>query len=164
MIGGCLIAFGFFLTLNFMGVISIQFRDWWPVILIAVGAFIIFKGKHPENVSELEADKSILDITVLMGGNKTVCNAKKFKFGDITAIMGGVELDLRGADIESEAVLDLWASWGGIMIRVPAEWSVVNRGTAIMGAIEDKTSAPAVTTKRLIISGTAIMGGVEIKN
>jgi hypothetical protein len=33
-----------------------------------------------------------------------------------------------------------------------------------MGAIEDKTISPSGATKRLIVTGTAIMGGVEIKN
>ena len=33
-----------------------------------------------------------------------------------------------------------------------------------MGGFEDKTRPPKDTTKRLIIKGTAIMGGVEIKN
>ena len=78
--------------------------------------------------------------------------------------MGGVELDLRGASIQSEAVLNLWATWGGIVIKIPADWSVVNRSTALMGGIEDKSFSPPVATKRLIITGTAIMGGVEIKN
>ena len=99
-----------------------------------------------------------------MAGNKTVSNSQDFKGGDITAVMGGVELDLRGASIQSEARLNLWATWGGIVIKIPADWSVINRGTAIMGAIEDKSSGSPVANKRLIITGMAIMGGVDIKN
>lgn len=170
-IGGGLIVFGVLMTLKHLGMVDINLRDWWPVILIAVGGYIIFKDRGPEGASsaflsdaQVSDDNSTLDISVVMGGNKTLSNSQDFKGGDITAIMGGVELDLRGASIQTEAALNLWATWGGIVIKIPADWSVVNRGMALMGAIEDKTISPSVATKRLIISGTAIMGGVEIKN
>lgn len=170
-IGGGLIFFGVVMTLKHLGIVDINLRDWWPVILIAVGGYIIFKDRGSDGTSSaflsdalMSDDNSTLDISVVMGGNKTVSNSQDFKGGDITAIMGGVELDLRGASIQSEAVLNLWATWGGIVIKIPADWSVVNRGMALMGAMEDKTISPSVAAKRLIISGTAIMGGVEIKN
>lgn len=170
-IGGGLIVFGVVMTLKHLGIFDINVRDWWPVILIAVGGYIIFKDRGSDGASsaflsdaQVSDDNSTLDISVVMGGNKTVSNSQNFRGGDITAIMGGVELDLRGASIQSDAVLNLWATWGGIVIKIPADWSVVNRGMALMGAIEDKTISPPVATKRLIISGTAIMGGVEIKH
>jgi len=170
-IGGGLIVFGVVMTLKHLGIFDINLRDWWPVILIAVGGYIIFKDRGADGASsaflsdaQVSDDNSTLDISVVMGGNKTVSNSQDFRGGDITAIMGGVELDLRGASIQTDAVLNLWATWGGIVIKIPADWSVVNRGTALMGAIEDKSFSPPTTTKRLIITGTAIMGGVDIKN
>ncbi len=171
LIGGGLIFVGVVLTLKQLGLLNINLWDWWPVVLIAVGAHIIFKDRGADTNSsaflseaEVSDDNSTLDISVVMGGNKTVSNSQNFKGGDITAIMGGVELDLRGASIQSDAVLNLWATWGGIVIKIPADWTVVNRGAAIMGGIEDKSFSAPTATKRLIITGTAIMGGVEIKN
>lgn len=170
-IGGGLIFVGVILTLKHLGLLNINLWDWWPAILIAVGAYIMFKDRRQDAGSlafgsggQASTDNSCLDISVVMGGNKTVSNAQDFKGGDITAVMGGVELDLRGASIQADAVLNLWATWGGIVIKVPEDWSVINRGTALMGAIEDKTVSPTGASKRLIITGTAIMGGVEIKN
>lgn len=170
-IGGGLIVFGVLMTLKHLGVFDINLRDWWPVILIAVGGYIMFKDRGTDGAGSsflsegrVDNDNATLDICVVMGGNKTVSNSQSFNGGDITAVMGGVELDLRGASIQSEATLNLWATWGGIVIKIPADWSVVNRGTAIMGAIEDKSSSPSEASKRLIITGMAIMGGVDIKN
>ena len=78
--------------------------------------------------------------------------------------MGGIEIDLRNASIQTEAVLNVFAVWGGISIKIPNDWSVVNNGVAIMGGIDD-TSVPNMNAnKRLILTGTVIMGGVEIKN
>lgn len=171
-IGGGLIIVGVVLTLKHLGFLHINLWDWWPAMLIAVGAYIMFKDKLQDGASSLTfgsdaqalLDNSCLDICVVMGGNKTVSSAQDFKGGDITAVMGGVELDLRGASIQSDAVLNIWATWGGIVIKVPQDWSIINRSTALMGAVEDKTMSPPVASKRLIITGTAIMGGVEIKN
>jgi predicted membrane protein len=79
--------------------------------------------------------------------------------------MGGVEVDLRQASIaQPEAVLDVFAMWGGVEVRVPGDWEVVNRGWAFLGGFEDTTHHSAGTSKRLVVTGLAIMGGVEIKN
>lgn len=172
-VGTGLITAGVVMTLNRLGIISFSWHDWWPVIIIAVGISIILKDKRRsedcKNQSFIYGDvssseQSSLDITAIMGGNKTTNNTQDFKGGEITAIMGGVDLDLRGASIQNEAILNVWATWGGIALKIPQDWIVVNHGVAILGGIEDKSIPTAGATKRLIITGTAIMGGVEIKN
>jgi hypothetical protein len=91
-----------------------------------------------------------------------------FAGAEATAIMGGVELDLRYSAMDAdEVIIDTFALWGGIEIWVPTNWEIVSQGLPLMGAFEDKTH---VTTHggnrqpRLIVRGVAIMGGVEIKN
>lgn len=170
-LGVGLIALGVVMTLNNFGIVHVRWHDWWPVILIIMGLSIIFKDRRKDNGAKtslvdnpLAEANSFLDITVLMSGNKTVSYAQDFKGGDVTAIMGGVDLDLRGASLQSEAVIDLCVIGGGIVLRIPTDWAIVNRSTAIMGGIDDKSIAPPNATKRLIVMGTAVMGGVEIKN
>ncbi|MES2823239.1 MAG: DUF5668 domain-containing protein [Pseudomonadota bacterium] len=170
-IGVVLVAIGVIMTLNHLGVIHVSMRDWWPLILIVIGLSFIFKERHSDPSSKEyfmgdyeSGSNSSLDITAVMSGNKTVNNTQDFKGGEVTAIMGGIELDLRDASMQSEAVLNVWATWGGIEIKVPRDWIIVNRVTAIMGGVEDKCAPASDSKKRLIITGTAIMGGVEIKN
>ena len=82
------------------------------------------------------------------------------------AIMGGCEIDLRRAAIAAdEAVIDVFAFWGGIELRVPETWHVVGRVTPLMGGYEDKTSqVQQAGGKRLVIRGLVVMGGVNVKN
>lgn len=171
LIGMGFVAVGILLTLRHLGFIHFEWRDWWPVILIAVGASIIFRDKNVDSSSKsflssdnLTGDNSYLQITALLGGNETSNNSQDFKGGEITAVLGGVELDLRNASIQSEAILNVWATWGGVVVKVPTDWAVVNHAVAVLGGIEDKTGSSPLATKRLIIKGTAIMGGLEIRN
>jgi hypothetical protein len=83
--------------------------------------------------------------------------------------MGAVELDFRGSTIvTSPAILDVFALWGGIEITVPPEWRVDVRGLPILGGFENKARTSVhdagAPEQVLVIRGTALMGGVEIKN
>jgi predicted membrane protein len=78
--------------------------------------------------------------------------------------MGGCEIDLRQAAIDGEAVIDVFALWGGIEIRVPDDWTVIGQVTPFMGGYDDKTrSRPGSGAHRLVIRGMVVMGGVEVK-
>jgi predicted membrane protein len=102
----------------------------------------------------------------ILGGFSRKSNAKDFQGGELTAVMGGCELDLRNAILKGdEATIEIFALWGGVVIRVPEDWTVVVKVSPIMGGVED-TSLPPKNgpDKRLIITGFTIMGGAEIKN
>jgi hypothetical protein len=61
-----------------------------------------------------------------------------FRHADLTAVMGGIELDLRQAGTGGgEAVIDVFVMWGGIEITVPPDWAVSNQVVPIMGGAED---------------------------
>jgi predicted membrane protein len=79
--------------------------------------------------------------------------------------MGGCEIDLRQAQINGEAAIDVFAMWGGIEIRVPEDWTVISRVTPLMGGFEDKTRPlQGAGTHRLVVRGFILMAGVEVKN
>jgi hypothetical protein len=170
-VGGGLLAAGVLLTLSHMGVFVIHWRDWWPVVMIALGLGVIFKGQLRQDQTP-DADGRMrkttqdpaVDLTVIMGGTQLKVDTQDFRGGEITAIMGGVELDLRSASIVSEATLHVFVAMGGIDIKIPTDWSVVVNGVPLMAGIEDKSVPPANPSKRLIITGYLIMGGMEIKN
>jgi predicted membrane protein len=143
--------------------------DYWPLILVIIGIIMIFKssffrrGISPPFAESKDANDYLKAIAV-MGGFKRSNNSQNFQGGELTAIMGGLEIDLRDASVKGEAIIDIFAMMGGVEMRVPEDWLIIIDGFPFMGGFEDKTRPPKDTTKRLIIKGTAIMGGVEIKN
>lgn len=171
-LGGILTALGLLMTLSNVGWISFRLRDWWPVLVIAAGLAMIGRSqierslqRTRERISDEVAQGGVgLHAVAIMSGNKMNVAETDFRRGEATAVMGGLEIDLRQSEIQSEAVISVFAVWGGIVLKVPPTWSVVCQGMPILGAIEDKTVPPLTPGKRLIVDGFVLMGGVEVKN
>lgn len=165
---GCgFVGLGALLILHHMGIIYFRMRDWWPVFLIFAGLMVIFKGKIGDEeklINNGTNQDSVCNIVAVMSGNKLQNSSQEFRGGEINCIMGGVELDLRTASMQSEATLNVFAMWGGIVLKVPNDWTVVSHGSPILGGFDDKTVPPMLNTKKLYIKGYAVMGGVEIIN
>lgn len=166
-IGGLLVVIGTWILLNNTGLLDLSFGDFWPLLLVLLGVWIIYRsvaGRAERTISD-DSGSSIRSFAV-MGGVERKNGSQDFRGGELTAIMGGVEIDLRQASISSgPAVLDVFAMWGGIEIRVPEDWRVTGKVTPIMGAFEDTARPPAGGgTKELVIKGLVLMGGVEVKN
>jgi predicted membrane protein len=93
-----------------------------------------------------------------------------FQGANLGAVMGGVKLDLTGADMQGDtASIEVFAVWGGIEIFAPRDWDVTSTVTTFMGATVDKrrpaaAPAPGAPRKTLVVQGFVLMGGVEIKD
>lgn len=165
--GVIIVAIGAVLLLRSLDVIYFRIWDFfWPVLLISVGVSMLLRAwsrYHGEN--RIDADDRVHGIAI-MGGFERKNNSPDFRGGELTAIMGGCVLDLRQASMRSgEAIIDIFAWWGGVEIKVPEDWSVTLKGLPIMGGFADSTRPPKPDTgKRLIVKGIAVMGGAEIKN
>lgn len=92
--------------------------------------------------------------------------SKSFKGGDVTTVLGGSEIDLSQADFTGTVRLEVTQIMGGTKIIVPPHWEVRSEITAIFAGFEDKRQQPAMTNpeKVLIINGTSVLGGIELKN
>jgi len=110
----------------------------------------------------------VVQSTVIMGGTEIHCTSQSFKGGELTCILGGLEVDLRNAEIDSaQASITVTCVMGGIEMRVPPHWKVVVHGTPILGGIEDKTFAnrnPTAEGPTLVLVATTIMAGIEIES
>ncbi|MCR5978504.1 DUF1707 domain-containing protein [Gordonia jinghuaiqii] len=82
-----------------------------------------------------------------------------------TAIMGGVDIDLREVEFTAPVLtVECVAIMGGIDIKVPEAVSVEIGGLGIMGGFSgksQKSSRPGAPVIR--VTGLALMGGVDVK-
>jgi hypothetical protein len=104
-------------------------------------------------------------LVAVMGG---VTRRGRWRLGErahVVAIMGGCELDLRGAALEApETTLTCFAIMGGVEIVVPDGVDVELSGLALMGGNEVHVPEPPRAGAPLIrVRAFALMGGVEVR-
>ena len=86
----------------------------------------------------------------------------------VRAVFGGVELDLRNAQLTADVTeIHCRAVFGGIDITVPPNVYVEVIGTAIFGGFDqddrESTPPPDQPVKVVRISGRAVFGGVSVR-
>jgi hypothetical protein len=85
----------------------------------------------------------------------------------VVAVMGGVELDLRQAELPPGVTeIRAFVFMGGLEVRVPPGVRLETDGVAIMGGFEDRVHDPgAARTDAPVVrvTGVAIMGGVDAR-
>lgn len=176
---------GFFIMSD---VLSYEF-DWhwydtrklfWPVLLIVLGLVIMSRrGKNPivsahvftsdTDDKEVPDDSDHINVTAALGGGDLSFTSENFRGGKVTAIMGGGTYDLSKCDLaEGTQEIDVLVIMGGVNFIVPSDWNVRLEVTSIFGGFGDsrKLSADVKTdaTKELLIKGTVLFGGGEVKN
>jgi predicted membrane protein len=165
--GTLLIAFGALLLLNTFEVFEFSIIGLWPLFLILFGANMLVRNASRRSVSEGEyepSQDSEFDDFAFLGGVKRSIRSLAFRGGSASAFMGGVDIDLTDARMQGErAVINVFAMMGGVVLRVPEDWVVQSNVTALMGGVDDKTRPPAEPAGTLVLEGSAILGGIEIK-
>jgi hypothetical protein len=128
------------------------------VMAAAAVAKVVVQSRGDEESDELS-------LAAIYDGVELKSRARAFRGGSLLAWFGGIELDLREAQLEPGARLDAHAIFGGIGIRTPPDWRVESRATAFLGGVslqpapaDDDPSAPLLT-----LTGMAIFGGIDVR-
>ncbi|RAI99411.1 putative membrane protein [Chitinophaga skermanii] len=167
----CVMIGGFFILKDYIEWWPINVRRFmWPLIIILVGIIIIInstKRKLQRNIiMEGGSLEDFVNSTVIFSGDKRTVLSKNFKGGQVTAVCGGAKINLLQADIADEAILDVYAVFGGVEIIVPNNWEVVMDVNAMFGGVEDKRKGefvPGIYSKKLFIKGSCTFAGIEVK-
>ena len=103
----------------------------------------------------------------IFGSGDHIVLDPEFKGGEMNAVFGGITLDLRRTNLpEGETCLEINAVFGGITIYVPSDWNVVTHLDAVFGGFQDNRmpKEPTDKTRKLIITGSCVFGGGELRN
>lgn len=111
-------------------------RIFLPSMLILIGLSVIFRKNFKLGKIKNKDDTNSY-IAIFSGTEDNVSN-EKFLGTNITAIFGGVELDLKNAIIDQDIVINCTTVFGGIDITLPDNVKVKTSGVPIFGGIENK--------------------------
>ncbi len=169
-----LIGIGVFFWLPDIFGYSVRFKDvLLPLIFIGLGLLLIYRQRSHRQINydaegnPVEGNNGYLNDVSLFGGGIKIIQSKNFKGGNITAVMGGSEFDLRHVEFASNtAVIDVFTLFGGTKFIVPENWAVQSDAISILGGFSDKraVSMAAPEDKTLIIKGLVMLGGIEVKS
>ena len=103
----------------------------------------------------------------VFGGGDHIVLDPVFKGGELNAVFGGLTLDLRRTNLpEGETHLEVNAVFGGITIFVPSDWLIETHLDTVFGGFQDNRmpKEPLDSTRKLIVVGSCVFGGGEIRN
>jgi len=183
--GYILILIGLTLKLHGFFPDLINLRLLFPIGLILIGLGMVYRSKFGKERQEKKWEKmkkqassfgmseeqvspdDFVDAISIFGSVKKQVTTKSFLGADIFTLFGGTELNLTQADFESRAVIDMTTIFGGAEIIIPANWQVKSEMVSIFGGMEDnryQRLSDDGPEKVLILKGTCVFGGVEIKS
>lgn len=163
--GLLLMATGVSIGLNAYGIIDVSiWKLFWPVVLIAVGVAVTFSvgsGGYKRSKKSVADDSGNEKVAIFYGEESRVKG--DYTGGSATAIFGGVELDLRRANIKDGTVIDIFTFCGGVSISLPDDVIVKNEVRGVLGGSEDKTVSKSSAKKTIVLRGECVLGGLEVK-
>lgn len=175
-----------------------EYREYfWPAAIILIGIAIISKplnakktqvffnaenstngdfdqkaGEH-QNFQDNKGSKynspDYFEEVVIFGNREIDVCTKNLTGGETTAIFGSLEIDLRQSEFSSASPkVECNIIFGSCTLKVPNDWTVINRVTTIFGGfsdtrIKDPLYAPN-PSKTIVITGDCLFGGIEIRN
>jgi hypothetical protein len=167
LIGGAIVTgVGVILLVASLGLLPVTAGELiLPLILIAVGGGLLLVRS---GVTAGGDSRDRVNGFTMFGGQTTVARSESFTGGSVTALFGGIDLDLRSATLSPDgAGIETFAAFGGINVIVPRGWRVTVTGMPLFAAFEDKVDrsvAPEQDASHLVVSGIALFGGVEVKH
>lgn len=137
----------------------------WPIALIVAGAWLAF-GFGRRTVRRVP-DVETVDGLAVLSATRVATRSERFRHASLTAVLGGVTLDLTDAKPDSTgALVDATAVLGSVTILVPRGWLVEVRGIPLLGGWDDTTDRASIGSgaPRVEVRALVALGGLEVKH
>jgi predicted membrane protein len=148
-----------------------MYNMFWPSIFIIIGVIFIVtrrRGWNSVKTKGMIGDDYIDYVNVFSGGERQIVS-QNFRGGKVSAVFGGIELDLTKARMApGRNEIEIACVFGGATIIVPDNWYVTIEVTPVLGGFSDSRKlSPGRTvdsTSQLVLRGAVVFGGGEVKS
>jgi hypothetical protein len=138
------------------GLLLFKLGAW--VGMMAAAAYV--RRTVPSRGDE-ESDE--LSLVAVLDGIELKSRARAFRGGSMLAWFGGIDVDLREAELAPRARLTLNTLFGGIAIRTPPGWRIESEMKALAGGVDSRSPAQDdPDSPTLTLTGTALFGGIAV--
>lgn len=163
-----LLGVGLVLLLSAQGYFDLYLvsRLFWPAILIIVGISVLAGGlrrgprRYTQPTGSLPGKRAAYH--AFFSGSDIRWPAEPFEGVSLTAVCGGIDLDLRSAVILQDVVVDVTAVFGGVDLQVPEGVRVKVAGTPVFGGVENKAAPAPETAPTVYVNALCIFGGMDV--
>ncbi|MGC4935618.1 DUF1707 SHOCT-like domain-containing protein [Gordonia sp. DT30] len=120
---------------------------------------------YPSTITSGSGREPVHNRLAILSGSELNGQAAVGEHLSATAILGGVDIDLREVEFTAPVLtIQCVAVMGGVDITVPPDVTVEIGGAAIMGGFSGRASGPGAPGAPTVhVTGFALMGGVEVK-
>ena len=161
LVGAVLIIAGVWLLLNNIGLWSYSFWRTWPYLLVIFGAWMLYRVRR---MREWEGESRVAGFAFLNSLTRQAASAQ-FEAGEFSAVAGECDIDLGDvtiADGNAETVIDAFALFGRMTLRVPAGWRVDNRILPLLGRVDTVATPSGAIGPTVVVQGSAICSKVSV--
>lgn len=140
-----------------------------PFAVIFIGLGVIFKAFGRKETREVEKKlrengEPLEEYCATFTGSNVDFTGREFKGASVSAIFGGVKLDLSRASINGDVVIKTSSIFGGVDIILPDDVNVKLSSSSVFGGVSDKREKKNIDgAHTLYISANCIFGGCDIK-
>ena len=101
-------------------------------------------------------------LVAIFDGIQLESRAQAFRGGSMLAWFGGIDLDLRDAQLAANARISVHTLFGGIAIRIPESWRVESEAKALVGGVDVRSGSEEPSAPTLHLEGRALVGGIAV--
>jgi len=176
-IGLVFITVGVLWGLQNYGIIDLNWNwhiEWhkvlFPAIFILIGLRIALgmsKKNRCDNLHDAvyteSSEGDIPKLSVAFSGNRYILNGQKFVGAKIDTFCGGMTIDLYGAEIADNCVMDIHTFMGGVDIKAPDDINFIISSNGFLGGVDNQRYTSNNASKTIMIKANCLLGGVSIK-
>lgn len=138
-----------------------------PVIIAVIGIKMIFGGigRNKGLIKSMEANSDDMKTGfAAFSGQDIRFDNEIFKGAELTAVFGGIKLDLRNAVFEGDTAINACCIFGGADILLPDNVNIKVNSNSLFGGIDNKKHQNSNDNQYTVcLNGTCIFGGVDVK-